>query len=1188
MLDYDKLIELGYSGHINNMLRQYFIDEAGLSDGVSFADAMYAYLVYLGATPSSIPDMWSWVFTDAGYTGSYNDNYNQFWDDLATSPPTAPAAFESGDWALADTGTSEDLSVTISSLPDNGGASITDVEYKVDAGSWTSSGGTGSFTIASLTNGTEYDVQLRAVNSVGNGTASDTKAATPTGVPDAFVIGNWTLTDPGTAGDLLVTISSLPDANGATITDVEYRLDSGSWVSSGGTVTFTISGLTDDVEYDVELQAVNATGDSGAGDLKAETPTELTFSVPNPSFTIGEKTQTGKNVLEYTASGGSAAIASIGTKTGDASNHFDVTFSAGTVSITVASAGDTADLSGGPYTITIPCYSGAAQTGELDNMVFSITVEADTFDLNEADGIDDIITLVQSSAFLRGDTLKLGSGTYNSAAADKRIKRSTAWNTTLTYPSYKTDARQGRDLTTGNLATITSRDTNDKAIIRTLNIDDTLSNSYGFRFTDLAFYRPNDGSESLNSYMLDYVAGGGHDCVVDDCTFTGGGFTFATDEELYSSIRLIGSNITIQDNTFNTVAHCFISPNISGNGDGVSFIGNTIANCWAEGAQVVGGDDFKYNWNTSYRKDDLDVTPELHSDLHQWAGPPTTATNVDYIGNRHIIGKINEGPGSGQGSFQDNAATAARIVNYYSFGNIHSLDQARSDSFQQLDDAYIRNNTYINDMENFRSASGIYVENKNGSAGNITGLKIFDNVTNAVAVSQSTGEDLQNNNTSLDHTNDATYTALFNSPVGGADLTIANLLSSLMPKASSAIDVDDHEPIIGAIAPSGRTAIIDYDARTTDFPWEEDGHTPSLTDLTGQSISTAVSVEEQVTGVSTTGAEIYITGGVSATYEIRESNNSTVVETGIGTGTANRRIIYANQYYEVSDTTSGSGSTQTNIVVHVGSETDTWSHTTTAVDVTAPLFASSTPTDNATGVAITVNPTITFTEAGTLSFGTSKNFTLYDVTNTTNEKVFSTATDVGSGPGKMSIAGNTVTLEPTSDLTNNVEYAIKWDVGAVKDDSANDVLVNTSNTLVSFTTVAVATNIITNGTFATDTNWTKGTPWSIGSGVAHCDGSAAFQQLEQLATCSASTGYTFSFDVSNITLGSGSTLSVKIVGGGAGFPSQHDTAYSIPATDDIITDTFTTDGATTSIYFTLQVNAVDDVFDIDNVVVVET
>tara|TARA_R110000803_G_scaffold183825_1_gene246151 strand:- start:1254 stop:4001 length:2748 start_codon:yes stop_codon:yes gene_type:complete len=148
-------------------------------------------------------------------------------------------------------------------------------------------------------------------------------------------------------------------------------------------------------------------------------------------------------------------------------------------------------------------------------------------------------------------------------------------------------------------------------------------------------------------------------------------------------------------------------------------------------------------------------------------------------------------------------------------------------------------------------------------------------------------------------------------------------------------------------------------------------------------------------------------------------------------------------------------------IITFGNELSTagWAYDVTyedRTDVTPPVFASSTPADNATDVAVITNPTITFTESGTLSFGTSKTFTVYDVTNTVNEEVFSTATDIGSGPGKMSLAGNTVTLEMTSDLTLAVEYAVKWDAGAVKDDSNNEVAVNTTNTLVSFTTIAAS------------------------------------------------------------------------------------------------------------------------------------
>jgi hypothetical protein len=89
-------------------------------------------------------------------------------------------------------------------------------------------------------------------------------------IPDAFEVADWSLTAGDTEID--VTISSLPADGGTNITSVQYRVDGGSWVSSGGVVSFTITGLTNAVEYDVELRAVNAIGNSAASDLKSATP----------------------------------------------------------------------------------------------------------------------------------------------------------------------------------------------------------------------------------------------------------------------------------------------------------------------------------------------------------------------------------------------------------------------------------------------------------------------------------------------------------------------------------------------------------------------------------------------------------------------------------------------------------------------------------------------------------------------------------------------------------------------------------------------------------------------------------------------------------------------------------------------------------------------------------------------------
>lgn len=95
----------------------------------------------------------------------------------------------------------------------------------------------------------------------------------PQSVPAAFSAGDWTLTDGALTTDLDVTILSLPDSGNSPITDILYRIDGGSWVSSGGVESFNIAGLTTSVSVDIELMAVNKIGASIAGDLKSETPT---------------------------------------------------------------------------------------------------------------------------------------------------------------------------------------------------------------------------------------------------------------------------------------------------------------------------------------------------------------------------------------------------------------------------------------------------------------------------------------------------------------------------------------------------------------------------------------------------------------------------------------------------------------------------------------------------------------------------------------------------------------------------------------------------------------------------------------------------------------------------------------------------------------------------------------------------
>ena len=196
----------------------------------------------------------------------------------AGSGGAVPDAFVIGEWSIADDGTNGDATVTVSTLPADNGSAITNLQYRINGGSAVALGGTtiGTYPIAGFTDTVATDVELRAVNGVGNGLWGDVKSVTTTGVPDAFVIGDWTLTDLTTGGDARIAISTLPAANGSALTDLEYKKDAGAWTSLGGTSTgnYDLTGVfTDGVSADVLIRAVNANGNGADSDTKTVSTT---------------------------------------------------------------------------------------------------------------------------------------------------------------------------------------------------------------------------------------------------------------------------------------------------------------------------------------------------------------------------------------------------------------------------------------------------------------------------------------------------------------------------------------------------------------------------------------------------------------------------------------------------------------------------------------------------------------------------------------------------------------------------------------------------------------------------------------------------------------------------------------------------------------------------------------------------
>ena len=133
----------------------------------------------------------------------------------------------------------------------------------------------------------------------------------------------------------------------------------------------------------------------------------------------------------------------------------------------------------------------------------------------------------------------------------------------------------------------------------------------------------------------------------------------------------------------------------------------------------------------------------------------------------------------------------------------------------------------------------------------------------------------------------------------------------------------------------------------------------------------------------------------------------------------------------------------------VDPDTTSWSFTT--ADATLPTLLSSSPADNATGVALGADLVATFSEP--VQAGTG-NITI----KRTSDDVAVATIDV-TDTNQVSFASDTVTINPTADLASLTEYYVQIDARAITDLGANPYagIVDPDTTSWSFTT-ADATN----------------------------------------------------------------------------------------------------------------------------------
>ena len=196
----------------------------------------------------------------------------------ATTVPRAPRDL---------TATGGDGEVTLGwRVPDDGGSAIKYYEYKVDNGAWTSTGGKSTtYTVTGLTNGQPYEFRVRAVNSEGYGAESEPISATPATVPGApRNLG-------GAQGNAEVTLSwDAPDDGGSFIERYEYKVDSSTWISTGGkATTYTVMGLTSGQTYEFRVRAVNSIGSGAASQPASIAPATGPGAPRNLTLTSGDQ-----------------------------------------------------------------------------------------------------------------------------------------------------------------------------------------------------------------------------------------------------------------------------------------------------------------------------------------------------------------------------------------------------------------------------------------------------------------------------------------------------------------------------------------------------------------------------------------------------------------------------------------------------------------------------------------------------------------------------------------------------------------------------------------------------------------------------------------------------------------------------------------------------------------------------------
>jgi len=174
----------------------------------------------------------------------------------------------------------------------------------------------------------------------------------------------------------------------------------------------------------------------------------------------------------------------------------------------------------------------------------------------------------------------------------------------------------------------------------------------------------------------------------------------------------------------------------------------------------------------------------------------------------------------------------------------------------------------------------------------------------------------------------------------------------------------------------------------------------------------------------------------------------------------------ASQTYTIEDTVSGRDGTDTVSGIEIFSFSNNLYTAlqlqSLAIDTSAPTVSAFNPTDGAKGVAVGSNIVVTFSE--TIARGTGTIELRSGSATGTIVETFNAATST-----RLTLSGNQLTIDPTSNLSNSTQYFVVMASGTIRDIAGNNYIGTSTYDFTTALVSATAGNDTISGTWSDDT-----------------------------------------------------------------------------------------------------------------------